>query len=186
MSSMDIAVIQGDGVGPEMTQPAMDILKAVGRIYGHKVKLHLVPACGTTIESCNDPLPEESLNICKNAQAVLFGNSGLEKYKSLPLNKRPEHALLSLRRALGVTTNIRPVCIDPKLSGLSPLKQTQIKKGVDIVFVRDIVGGVFCSEQVKSIGSWGPEAYEREYYNEKIVLDTAEIAFQLAQSRGKK
>lgn len=186
MSEIKAAVIQGDGVGPEMIRPALDLLKAVGRLWNHFVKLDIVPACGETIESCSDPLPEESLNRCKEAKAVLFGNSGLEKYRKLALDKRPEYALLRLRRELGVTTNIRPVSIYRELSSLSPLKERQLEKGVDIVFVRDIVGGVLCSPKFCSTGTGGREAYEREYYNEKIVLDTADIAFRLAGRRGKR
>lgn len=183
MSEINAAVIRGDGVGPEMIGPALELLKTVGRLWGHSVKLDIVPACGETIERCGDPLPEESLNRCKEAPAVLFGNSGLEKYRKLPLDKRPEHALLRLRRELKVTTNIRPVSIYQELSSLSPLKERQLEKGVDIVFVRDIVGGVLCSPKFCSTGTGGREAYEREYYNEKIVLDTADIAFRLAQGR---
>ena len=158
MSEIKAAVIQGDGVGPEMIRPALELLKAVARLWDHELKLDIVPACGETIECCNDPLPEESLNRCKEAGAVLFGNSGLEKYRKLPLDKRPEHALLRLRRELKVTTNIRPVSIYRELSQLSPLKERQIEKGVDIVFVRDIVGGVLCSPKFCSTGTGGMEA----------------------------
>ena len=84
MSEIKAAVIRGDGVGPEMIGPALELLKTVGRLWGHSVKLDIVPACGETIERCGDPLPEESLNRCKEAPAVLFGNSGLEKYRKLP------------------------------------------------------------------------------------------------------
>ena len=186
MSHLKIAVIEGDGVGPEMMAPALNLLQAVGRIYGHTVDLIKVCACGEAIERWGDPLPENSLKICRQSRAVLFGNSGLERYKNLPLDRRPEYALLKLRRELGVTTNIRPVRIFPSLSELSPLKRRQTERGLDMVFVRDIVGGVFCSSKVCSVGQWGLEAYEREYYNEKIVMDTAKIAFEIADSRRKK
>ena len=186
MSHLKIAVIEGDGVGPEMMAPALSLLREVGRIYGHQVDLTKVCDCGAAIERWGDPLPEESLKVCRQSQAVLFGNSGLERYKNLPLDQRPEYALLKLRRELGVTTNIRPVRIFPALSELSPLKQRQIERGLDMIFVRDIVGGVLCSKKVCSVGQWGPEAYEREYYNEKIVLDTAKIAFKIADGRRKK
>lgn len=183
MNEIKIAVIQGDGVGPEMLQPALDVLKEIGHLWNHSMELDIVPACGETIESCYDPLPADSLRRCREAGAVLFSNSGLEKYKRLPLDKRPEYALLKLRRELKATTNIRPIHIYKNLSQLSPLKQCRIEKGVDIVFVRDIAGGVLCSPKFCSMGAGGMEAYEREYYNEKIVLDTAELAFRLAQQR---
>ncbi len=183
MSQLNVAVIEGDGVGPEMMAEALKVLEAVSRLWNHKLRLSKVSACGQAIDRCGDPLPEESLNCCKQAGAVLFGNSGLEKYKAYPLEKRPEYALLRLRKELGVTTNIRPVHIYPQLAALSPLKERQIGQGVDIVFVRDIVGGVLCSPKYRSTGAGGREAYEREYYNERIVLDTADIAFKLAAQR---
>lgn len=186
MSRLNIAVIAGDGVGPEMMEPAIKVLETVSCLGSHELELSVVPACGQTIDSCGDPLPETSLNRCRQAKAVLFGNSGLEKYKDYPLEKRPEYALLKLRRELGVTANIRPVHIYPELAALSPLKERQLERGVDIVFVRDIVGGVLCSQKYRSKGAGGLEAYEREYYNEKIVLDTARIAFRLAKQRGGK
>lgn len=180
---IEAAVIRGDGVGPEMMGPAVDVLEAVCHKFGRTLKLHPVSACGETIESCYDPLPAESLQVCQNVPAVLFGNTGLEKYRKLPLAKRPEAALMGLRKGLGVTTNIRPVKCHPTLYAFSPLKERVLEQGVDFVFVRDIVGGVLCSEKVRSSGTYGQEAYEYEYYNEKIVMDTAQIAFALAGGR---
>ena len=164
----------------------MRVLETVCRKTGHSLKLHPVAACGESIESSYQPLPEESLAICKQMPAVLFGNSGLEKYRRLPLDKQPEAALMGLRKGLGVTTNIRPVKYYPQLAEFSPLKECVLEKGLDFLFVRDIVGGILCSDKVRSSGVGGQEAYEYEYYNEKIVLDTARIAFQLAGGRRKK
>lgn len=183
---LDVAVVKGDGVGPEMMAPATAVLNTVCGKYGHKLNLYPAPACGETIESCYDPLPPDSLKICQNAQAVLFGNTGLRKYQNLPINKRPESALMGLRRGLGVTTNIRPVKYYPVLSSFSPLKEKILNQGLDFVFVRDIIGGVLCSEKVCSTGLQGKEAYEYEYYNETIVMETAKIALELAGLRGKK
>lgn len=94
VSGLNIAVIAGDGVGPEMMEPAIKVLEAVSRLGGHELELSVVPACGQTIDSCGDPLPEASLNRCRQAKAVLFGNSGLEKYKDFPLEKRPEYCFI--------------------------------------------------------------------------------------------
>lgn len=180
---LDVAVIKGDGVGSEMMEPAIKVLQAVCHKFGHKLCIYPAAACGETIESCYDPLPAESLKICQNVPAVLFGNTGLEKYRNLPLEKRPEAALMGLRRGMQVTTNIRPVRYYPSLSFLSPLKESVLEKGLDFVFVRDIVGGVLCSDKIRTKGMFGREAYEYEYYNEKIVMDTAKIAFELAGDR---
>lgn len=177
---LDIAVIKGDGVGPEMLEPTLEVLKVISEKFNHQLELYPVVALGEAIEAFGNPMPEESLNICKEKSAVLFGNAGLSKYKDLSLTKRPEYGLARIRKALEVHTCIRPITIYPNLSKLSPLKDHIVEKGVDIVFVRDIVGGVLCSEKVKSVGKYGKEAYEREYYNEMIIKDTATLAFELA------
>ncbi len=182
---LDVAVINGDGVGSEMMGSAVSVLQHVSEQFGHHLHLHIVPACGETIETCYDPLPSESLKICQSVPAVLFGNTGLRKYQKLPLEKRPEAALMGLRRGMGVTTNLRPVKSYPELSSFSPLKDSVLRSGLDFLFVRDIVGGVLCSDRIRSNGCFGREAYEYEYYNEKIVMDTAEIAFQIAKQRKK-
>lgn len=183
---IEAAVIRGDGVGPEMMEPAVEVLQTVCSQFGHTLNLSYVPACSESIERCYHPLPQKSLEVCQSLPAVLFGNSGLSKYRNLPLEKRPEAALLGLRKGMGVTTNLRPVTYYPALSAFSPLKETVLKRGLDFVFVRDIVGGVFCSDKVRRSGINGQEAFEYEYYNEKIVMDTAQIAFSLAQNRKRK
>ncbi len=180
---MNIAVIPGDGIGPEITMAAITALEAVASKYGHVLNLQYVKACSESVEELGEPLPQTSLETCLNADAVLLGNTGLEKYKNLPLSKRPEYALLKLRKELKVTTNIRPVHVYPELKLLSPLNQNALSKGLDYLFVRDIAGGVLCSDQVKGEGENGPEAYEYEYYNQKIVEETAGFAFELAKAR---
>lgn len=178
---MNIAVIPGDGIGPEITTAAIIVLEAIAEKYGHVLNLQYVKACSQSVEESGEPLPKEALETCLQADAVLLGNTGLEKYKNLPLSKRPEYALLKLRKELKVTTNIRPVHVYPELKLLSPLNQNALSKGLDYLFVRDIAGGVLCSDQVKGEGENGPEAYE--YYNQKIVEETAGFAFELAKAR---
>lgn len=113
---IEAAVIKGDGVGPEMMAAAVQVLETVCQKFGHELKLYEVPACSETIESCYQPLPQQSLQLCQSVPAVLFGNSGLSKYRNLPIDKRPEAALLGLRKGMGVTTNIRPVRYYPSLA----------------------------------------------------------------------
>lgn len=180
---MNIAVIPGDGIGPEITTAAITVLEAIAEKYGHMLNLQYVKACSQSVEESGEPLPKEALETCLQADAVLLGNTGLEKYKNLPLSKRPEYALLKLRKELKVTTNRRPVHVYPELKLLSPLNQNALSKGLDYLFVRDIAGGVLCSDQVKGEGENGPEAYEYEYYNQKIVEETAGFAFELAKAR---
>ena len=180
---MNIAVIPGDGIGPEITTAAIIVLEAIAEKYGHVLNLQYVKACSQSVEESGEPLPKEALETCLQADAVLLGNTGLEKDKNLPLSKRPEYELLKLRKELKVTTNIRPVHVYPELKLLSPLNQNALSKGLDYLFVRDIAGGVLCSDQVKGEGENGPEAYEYEYYNQKIVEETAGFAFELAKAR---
>ena len=170
---LEAAVIQGDGVGPEMMEEAVRVLQAVCRRFGHHLKLYPVLACSQAIEAGKEP-------------AVLFGNSGLKKYQDWPLDKRPEGALMILRKVLQVSTNIRPVRMYPSLKCFSPLKAERLEQGMDVAFVRDIAGGVFCSAKVQGNGDGGREAYEYEYYNETIVRKTAYTAFKLAKSRKNK
>ena len=183
---INIAVIPGDGIGPEITEATEQVLKRVCEIYGHVLNITHVKACSSSIEETGEPLPKESLKKCLQADAVLLGNTGLEKYKNEPLTKRPEYALLKLRKELGVTTNLRPVRLYPALMELSPLNKNALSGGLDYLFVRDIAGGVLCSELVIVKGVHGPEAYEYEYYNQKIVEDTARFAFELAKGRRNK
>lgn len=177
------AIVCGDGVGPEMMGAALSALQTVCQKFSHTLSVYPVCACSEALEQGMDPLPDASLAQCLAVPAVLFGNTGLEKYRDRPLEERPEGALMKLRRSLAVTTNIRPVCCYPELSDFSPLKESVLAKGLDFVFVRDIAGGVLCSERVNGEGKYGREAYEYEYYNESIVSDTAHIAMELALKR---
>ena len=120
---LNIAVIPGDGAGPEMVLPALDILRIISRRYGHILKLTEVTACGKGIEEQGSPLPEEAQKVCLASDAVLLGNVGLKKYQDNPFYLRPEYGLLKLRRCLKVTTNIRPVRLYAPLCSLSPLKK---------------------------------------------------------------
>lgn len=184
--NLKIAVIPGDGVGPEMMEATLCVLGKVVEQYGHRLDLQLVCASGEAIEAYGTPIPEESLKICKSAQAVLLGNTGLKKYYHNPLDRRPEYMLMTLRRELNVTTNIRPVRLYPELIAMSPLKEEIISKGMDILFVRDIVGGILNSKKISKTGNHGQEAYEWEYYNENIVRDTVSHGFEFAKQRRRK
>lgn len=110
-------------------------------------------------------MPKESLDICTGVPAVLFGNTGLKKYQDRPIGERPEGALMELRKALNVSTNIRPVRIYPTLKCFSPLKAERLENGMDIAFVRDIAGGVLCSEKVQGEGHG-----EEKHMNMNIIM----------------
>lgn len=183
---LKVGVINGDGVGPEMMAPAVLVLKAISKKYGHSLELVPIIASGEAIEAFGDPMPEDSLEKCVSCQAVLLGNTGLKKYHDRPLRERPEYALMSLRRGMAVSTNIRPVKLYPELSAFSPLKEGIVSKGLDFVFVRDILGGILTSDKITADGAFGREAFEYEYYNETIIWTTAKIAFDIASKRDKR
>lgn len=185
MCRIEVAVIPGDGVGPELTAQAVEVLKAICHRYHHELVCIPVLAAGEAIRQCQTPLPEESLQICKQVRATLLGNIGDSRYNKNEFGLRPEFALLELRKQLKAIANVRPVRLYPGLEDFSPLKPRILQHGVDLLFVRDMSGGVLCSERFSTDGIHGKEAYEQEYYNEQIIEKTVKLAFDLALKRRK-
>lgn len=188
-----IAIIPGDGVGPELASQAIKLLhtleeftnlrSAAPNVY---FDLHILEACGASIDACGDPMPEEMLREALECQAVLFGNIGAKKYQSLPREQRPEQALMKMRQGLQVCTNLRPVRLLPELKSFSPLKESIIKDGFDILMVRDVSSGMLAGKHVTGTGEAGREASDLEYYNETIIAKTAGYAFRRAKRRRNK
>lgn len=181
-----ISVISGDGIGPEIMKEALKVLKKVGRVYNHEFEFMECCAGGVSIDKYGEPITEENFNICKNSDAIMLGNIGGYKWKDYPMEKRPERVLFKLRGELGFSVNIRPVFLKENLKMFSPLKDEIIEKGIDITVIRDVTGGGLPSEKYSGEGNFGREAFDKEYYNEKIVSDTAKWAFETARKRNKK
>ena len=139
----NIAVLRGDGIGPEVTDQAVKILEKVGTLYGHEFKQTDVLGGGAAIEATGEPLPAETIKVCQVSDAVLFGSVGDPKWDELPPQKRPEQAVLGLRKALGLYANLRPAIVFDELRDASPLKQEIIAGGLDILIVRELTGGVY-------------------------------------------
>ncbi len=141
-----IAVLPGDGIGPEVVAEALKVLGAVGRKFGHEFVLKEALLGGIAIDKTGTALPPETVEICQAADAVLLGAVGGPKWDDPKASVRPEQGLLGIRKALGLYANLRPVTIHPKLAGASPLKP-EILKGVDLLVVRELTGGIYFGEK---------------------------------------
>ncbi len=175
----NIAVLPGDGIGPEVTQQALNVLKTVEKRFGHSFIYTFADVGAIAIDNHGDPLPEPTLQICKNSDAVLFGAIGHPKYDNDPTAKiRPEQGLLRLRKSLGLYANIRPVTAFPKLLHLSPLREEKVK-GVDFVIFRELTGGIYFGEKGKTENG----AYDHCNYTAPEIERIAHLAFQEARKR---
>jgi 3-isopropylmalate dehydrogenase len=144
-----IAVIAGDGIGPEVTAEAVRILQAVAAHHGHAFELIDAPFGGVAIDLHGDPLPAATLELCLGADAVLLGAVGGPQWSAPQLKVRPEQGLLRLRKELGVYANLRPVSLHPALRDASTLKG-EVLEGVDLVFVRELTGGIYFGARTRS------------------------------------
>lgn len=182
----NIAVIAGDGIGPEITAAAIEVLGQIGARYAHTFAFTQVQAGGCAIDSLGIPLPQETVDVCMASDSVLLGAVGGPKWDGLPGHLRPERALLGVRKALGLYANIRPARLLPELKAACPLREAVAETGFDMVFVRELTGGMYFGESGRRIGSFGPEAYDTECYSECEVERIGRIAFMQAQKRTKR
>jgi len=143
----NIAVILGDGIGPEVTQQSIRVLDAIAGQYNHQFSYEYCLMGADAIDKTGNPLPDETIEICLESDAILFGAIGHPKYDNDPTAKvRPEQGLLKLRKSLQLFANIRPVSTYPALHHLSPLKEKQLE-GVDFVVYRELTGGIYFGEK---------------------------------------
>lgn len=177
-----IAVIKGDGIGPEIVDEAVKVLKKIGELYNHSFELTEVLAGGIAIDKTGDNLPEETLKICKNSDAVILGAVGGPKWDRLPVSKRPEKALLSLRKELNLYANIRPAVMFDVLKDACPLKPEIVQGGIDIVIVRELTGGIYFGKKYTE-GSYACDCME---YSKHEIERIAHQAFKIAQGRNKR
>lgn len=182
----EIAVINGDGIGKEIITEAVKVLDAVKVKYNHEFTYHEVLGGGEAVDKTGSPLPDETVEVCQRCKGTLIGNVGGSKWKNLPLELNPVRALLQLRKKIDATINLRPIRLDKELFALSPLKERVLGDGIDIIMVRDIMGGMICSKRLTDDGFYGREASDIEYYNESIVKNIAKMGFELAMKRRKK
>ncbi len=181
----NIALVKGDGIGPEIVDSAVAVLEEIGKKYNHEFKFTPYLAGGAAIDATGKPLPEETIEGCKNSDSVLLGAVGGPKWDTLPGDIRPEKALLGLRSALGLFTNLRPAKIYPALADACTLRPDIVKDGFDLVIVRELTGGIYFGERGRRMGKYGEEAYDTEAYSIKEVERIARVAFEIAQKRNK-
>jgi 3-isopropylmalate dehydrogenase len=181
---LKIAVLAGDGIGPEVTREATQILKAVAEFGGHEFTFSEALIGGVAITAAGTPLPQSTIDICLEADAVLLGAVGDNKFNRLTPDKRPEAGLLQIRQVLGGFANLRPAIAYPALSENSPLRP-EVTKGADILFVRELLGGLYFG-QPRWWDKEKQEAINTMRYTRDEVLRVARIAFELAQKRRKK
>ncbi len=179
-----IAVIEGDGIGPEVTRQAVRILNAIAESFNHEFEYTYCLMGADAIDKTGTPLPDETIEICLKSDAILFGAIGHPKYDNDPTAKvRPEQGLLKLRKSLQLYANIRPVSTYSSLFHLSPLKSKNIE-GVDFIIYRELTGGIYFGK--KETSADGNQASDDCSYSREEIERIAHLAFQHAQKRKKK
>jgi 3-isopropylmalate dehydrogenase len=180
-----IAVLPGDGIGPEVMAEAVKVLKRVAEVYGHTFAFQEGLIGGVAIEKTGNPLPDEVLAMCKASDAVLLAAVGDPKYDDPTLKVRPEQGLLALRKGLGVFANLRPVKLYKELLHASTIKPEVIAE-VDLVVVRELTGGIYFGERGRKMINGAEAAYDTMLYTVPEVERVVRLAFELARQRRKK
>lgn len=182
MSEFNIAVIKGDGIGPEIVEGAETVLNAAAKKFGHKFNYTDVYMGGCAIDKFGEPLPQETIDICKKSDSVLLGAVGGPKWDNCP--KRPEAGLLGIRKALELYSNLRPSILKPQLKEASPLKDSKLENGLNVMVVRELTGGIYFGKREKAQdGSW---ASDEEKYSVEEIRRIGKIAFETAMLRNKR
>jgi len=181
-----IALVPGDGIGPDVVAEAVRVLDKIGEKYGHQFQYSTVLAGGAAIDAVGECLPQNTIDVCKSSDAVLLGAVGGWKWDTLPGEQRPERALLGLRKELGLFANIRPAILFEELAEACPLKSEITEGGLDLVVVRELTGGIYFGEKGYKDTALGRAAYDVEQYAEEEIRRIAIVAFDLAMKRNKK
>ncbi|MBE6630490.1 MAG: 3-isopropylmalate dehydrogenase [Ruminococcaceae bacterium] len=182
----NIALLRGDGIGPEIVDSAVRVLEKVGEKFGHTFRFTPYLIGGCAIDACGEPLPKETVEGCLAADSVLLGAVGGPKWDTLPGNMRPEKALLGIRAAMGLFTNLRPAKLYPALASECPLRADIVANGFDLMIVRELTGGIYFGERGMREGKYGEEAYDTECYSRMEIERIGRVAFETARKRGKK
>lgn len=182
-----IAVLAGDGIGPEITDGAVEVLQAVAAKYGHDFTFEPLPIGGCAIDRYGEPLPENTVTRCLAADSVLLGAVGGPKWDRLAGDIRPEKGLLGIRKAMNLYSNIRPARLWKALADASPLKKHLVEKGVEITVVRELTGGIYFGKRgAYADERMGETAWDTEQYSVFEIERITKIACELAQKRSKK
>ena len=180
----NIAVLPGDGIGPEVIQQSVRVCDAVAKIFNHKINWNYGLVGASAIEKMGDPYPKETHRICEDSDAILFGAIGDPKFDNNPsLKVRPEQGLLEMRKKLGLYANVRPTFTFPSLINKSPLKK-EIIDGTDLVFLRELTGGIYFGKRGRLDN--GNSAYDTCIYSREEIVRLVKMGFELAENRSKK
>ena len=183
---MKIALIPGDGIGPDIIDQAVKVLDAISRKYNVKFSFEEVLMGGVAIDKTGVPLPEETMDICKNSDAVLLGAVGGDEWDNLPGHLRPEAGLLGLRKGLGAFANLRPAILFPQLKNASTLKPEVLGDGLDIMVIRELTGGLYFGEKGREGEGTEERAWDTLPYTYSEIERIARVGFELAMKRKKK
>ena len=186
MKSYKIGLLRGDGIGPEIVDSAVRVLEAVGKKYDMRFDFTPYLIGGSAIDACGEPLPSETVEGCLASDSVLLGAVGGPKWDNLPGHLRPEKALLGIRSAMGLFTNLRPAKLYPALKAECPLREDIVANGFDIMIVRELTGGIYFGERGYREGKYGQEAYDTESYSRMEIERIVRVAFETARKRRKK
>ena len=182
---MKVAVLPGDGIGPEVIAEGVRVLRAVGQRFGHRFELREGLIGGCALDARGTPLPSETLDICRAADAVLLGAVGGPRWDDPGARQRPEQGLLGLRKELGVYANLRPVSVHPALIAASPLRAERLE-GVDFIFVRELTGGIYFGEKRREGVGGGEVAVDVCSYTASEIERVTRVAGELARTRRRK
>lgn len=181
---MNIALLPGDGIGPEVVDQAVKVVKAIGEKFGHQINFETALTGAAAIDAVGVPYPDETHEVCLRSDAVLFGAIGDPKYDNDPSAKvRPEQGLLLMRKKLGLFCNVRPTFTFPSLVDKSPLKRERIE-GTDLVFLRELTGGIYFGEP-RGRSEQGDRAFDTCVYNVYEIERLSRMGFEFAQKRRK-
>ena len=184
--NLNIALLKGDGIGPEIVDSAVRVLEKIGEKFGHTFNFTPYLIGGSAIDATGEPLPEETVKGCLASDSVLLGAVGGPKWDNLPGNCRPEKALLGIRAAMELYTNLRPARLYAALKDDSPLRPDLVEKGFDIMIVRELTGGIYFGDRGYREGKYGEEAYDTEQYSRMEIERIARAAFEAARVRNKR
>lgn len=180
-----IAVLKGDGIGPEIVAEALKVLEAVAQRFGHHFAYNFLDIGGCAIDAHGTPLPQETTDGCLEADAVLLGAVGGPKWDTLPGAERPEKGLLGIRKALGLYCNLRPSKLFPQLADASPLRKDIVDAGIDMMVVRELTGGVYFGAHTTETVNGERVATDVMPYSETEIRRIVRMAFETARKRRK-
>jgi 3-isopropylmalate dehydrogenase len=181
----NIVLLPGDGIGPEVTRAAAAVLRECAHEFSHQFEMHEFPIGGAAIDAVGTPLPAETLDACRKADAVFLGAVGGAKWDALPVGKRPESGLLELRKGMDLYVNVRPVKVLEPLRGISPLKPERLGD-LDIEIVRELTGGMYFGERGSATEKGEERAWDTESYSTREIERIATFAFSRAESRSRR